>query len=305
MRYLPLLVLAPALLAQSNSDFALRALAEAAPRLPLQRTELSIDPPLAADQLVSSVAVDSHGNIYLVQRGVPNPVVVTDGKGKVLHSWGEGLFKLPHGIRVDPTGNVWTIDANSSMVYKFTPEGKKLLEISVGGQPAGKNQFVGTTDIAFAKNGHVYISDGYGNARVLEYDAAGHKIGEFGKPGQGPGEFHLPHGIAIGPDGNVYVADRENGRVQWFTPEGKQLGEWTLGGRIFSLAFDAKGGLYVGARQKDAATSVDGWLLKVDRATGKILGRVDAPVHSVAVAADGSLLTGTATGRVLVFRPAK
>ena len=91
-------------------------------------------------------------------------------QGRILRTWGKGLYKIPHSIRVDPAGNVWTTDAASSMVYKFSREGKKLVEISVGGLPvAPRSEFCGTTDIAFASGGRIFISDGYANARILEY----------------------------------------------------------------------------------------------------------------------------------------
>jgi hypothetical protein len=93
------------------------------------------------------------------------------------------LFTTPHGIRIDPAGHVWTVDAHTSMVYKFTPEGKKLLEISVGDIPDKTKEFCGATDIAFARTGHVFVADGYCNARVIEYDVAGRKIREWGKHG--------------------------------------------------------------------------------------------------------------------------
>ena len=96
-----------------------------------------------------------------------------DPHGKLIRSWGSGLFKIPHGIRIDPSGNVWTVDAQTSEVYKFTPEGKKLLEIDVGSIPDKSREFCGATDIAFAQSGHVFIADGYCNARVIEFDANG------------------------------------------------------------------------------------------------------------------------------------
>ena len=152
-------------------------------------------------------------------------LIAVDRNGNVLRSWGKGLYVMPHAIRVDHQGNVWTTDAASSHVIKFSPQGKVLLDIVVGGQPSPcANNFCSTTDIAFAANGHVFISDGYANARVLEYSAEGQKLREWGTPGTGPGQFKLLHSIQIDPAGLVYVADRENGRVQRFDQTGKYLG---------------------------------------------------------------------------------
>ena len=147
-------------------------------------------------------------------------MIVVDRDGKVVRSWGKGMYTTPHAIRIDPQGNVWTTDAASSMVYKFSPEGKKLMEIEIGGQPTPCGAFCSTTDIAFAPNGHLFISDGYRNARILEYTADGKKIREWGKAGTGPGEFRLPHSIQIDENGIIYVADRENGRIQQFDQQG-------------------------------------------------------------------------------------
>src|SRR5262249_19076485 len=161
------------------------------PRLQLERTELAIDAPAPgwALGMVSSVAVDRKGTIYLLQRGdAADPVVVVNREGRVLRSWGKGLYKIPHSIRLDPAGHVWTVDAASSVVLEFTPEGKKLLEIQVGGQPASpRSPFCGTTDIAFAPNGRLLISDGYANARILEYTAEGKRVREWGTAGTGLG----------------------------------------------------------------------------------------------------------------------
>ncbi len=172
--------------------------------------------------MVSWVAADRNGLIYLLQRGdKADPVIVVDRAGKIVRSWGKGLYTTPHAIRVDPQGNVWTTDAASSMVYKFSPEGKTLLQIEVGGQPTPCGNFCSTTDIAFASDGHLFIADGYRNARILEYAADGKKLREWGSAGTGPGQFRLPHSIQIDGSGVVYVADRENGRIQRFVARGQ------------------------------------------------------------------------------------
>jgi DNA-binding beta-propeller fold protein YncE len=306
-----------------DDDARLLEVIGAAPRLGLQRSELVLEPPLAATSAsvgrpVSSVAVDRRGYVYVIQRGVPKPIVVADPTGKVVAAWGEGLFKIPHTIRVDPDGNVWTVDAESSMIYKFTPEGRQLLEISVGGQPtvapprrnilgAGPplvGQFWGTTDVAFS-NGHVYLSDGYANNRILQYDAGGRRLREWGMKGTGPGEFDLPHALAVASNGDLYVADRENGRIQWFTADGRYLGKWDYGGRLFSVDFGQQNDLYFTVRAKQAPGDSEGWLVKVDAKTGHVLGRMESPVHSISSSMDGSLFVGTGAGTVHVFRSAK
>src|SRR3954470_858224 len=109
----------------------LRALLHAAPKLPLRMMEITVKPPSPGwrHDFVSSATFDSNGDIYLLQRGEEaDPVLVINSEGRILRSWGKGLFKIPHSIRIDPEGNVWTVDAGSSMVHKFTREGKPLLE---------------------------------------------------------------------------------------------------------------------------------------------------------------------------------
>ncbi|MBM3788377.1 MAG: hypothetical protein FJW30_28915 [Acidobacteria bacterium] len=281
-----------ALFADEASD--LRARVAAAPRLPLKMTKLAVAQPELG--FVSSVAVDKAGLIYLFQRGLGvDPVVVVDAKGKVVRRWGKGLFKIPHSIRIAPDGSVWCVDAASSMIYKFTPEGRRLLEISVGEQPKRNSEFVGTADIAFGPNGRLFIADGYGNTRVLEYTADGKRVRQWG-------EFNLPHGIAIDGDGFVYIADRENGFVQKYTLDGKFAARFEGLGKTFSVTIQ-NGFLWIGSQQRNEPNGSPGWLMKLDRKTGQILGLAESPGHhSLAVTPSGELLTGVRPDEVLWFR---
>ena len=272
----------------------LRAIVQRAPKSPLGRTDLKVLPPHDgwAMGMVSWVAADRSGLIYLLQRGdKADPVIVMNRAGRVVRSWGRGLYTMPHAIRIDPQGNVWTTDAASSIVYKFSPLGTQLMDIEVGGQPAPcRNNFCGTTDIAFAANGHLYISDGYANARIIEYTADGKKVREWGSPGTGPGQFRLPHSIQIDENGVVYVADRENGRIERFDLEGKYLGEWSQYGKTFGLTLQ-KNALWLATQPRDLPNSSPGWLLKVDRKTGNVLGYVESTGnHGMDVMANGDLL---------------
>jgi len=161
---------------QDTTTVELRARIEATPMLAFKGMHFAAQPPANgwASGAVSSVAVDSKGTIYEIQRGdKADPIVVIDRDGKVLRSWGKGDYKIPHSIRIDPVGNVWTVDAASSTVIKYSPLGRKLMTITVGEQPDNGSPFDGTTDVAFGPNGRIFITDGYGNARVLEYSAEG------------------------------------------------------------------------------------------------------------------------------------
>ena len=268
--------------------------------LPLHQTHLPVQAELG---FPSSVAAAPNGEIYLLQRGlIADPIVVINREGKVVRQWGKGLFEIPHSIRLSPDGHVWTVDAASSRILKFTPQGKLLLTINVGEQPKTKSTFNGTADIAFAANGHLFIADGYGNARVLEYSADGLRLNQWGTPGTAPGQFNLPHGLAIDADGIVYVADRENGRIQRFTQTGKFLNEFNGHGKTFALTI-ADGALWIGSQQLDQPNGTPGWLKKLDRKTGATLGVVDSPGHhSVDVTADGEIFTAVRPDRLLWFK---
>jgi sugar lactone lactonase YvrE len=266
--------------------------AQDAPRLPLEQI------PLNSVGTVSSVALDQRttpsGVIYVLQRGdKADPVIAVDKQGKTLRSWGNGLFTVPHSVRVDADGNVWTVDAGSSVILKFTPQGKKLQEISVGeiatGDKCAFPTLCGTTDITFGPNGRLFISDGYGNARILEYASDGKRVKVWGSAGTGPGQFQIPHGIAYAGK-TLYVADRGNSRVQRFDLDGHYLGEWTNLGRPFALKV-AAGALWVSTMFPKPA------ILKVDLATGKVLGQIESPgPHSIDVSEAGEIVASGCCG---------
>jgi streptogramin lyase len=286
--------------AKSQAAVKLRAMIEAAPKLPLERTELVIKLPEGQELgMVSWVARDPKtGVTWLIQRGdKADPVIAVDKEGHVVHSFGKGLYTIPHAIRLDPEGNVWTVDAGSSTIIKFSPQGEKLLQIDAGGQPETADRvFRGTTDITFAPKGRIFVSDGYANARILEYTANGKKVREWGSAGTGPGQFHLPHSIVVDENNILYVADRENGRIEKFDLNGKFLGEIPDLGRIYSLKLGANGTLWIGMQQLNEPTGSAGWLVKLDRKTGNILGYIPviekAGLHSVEDVGEGQPMTG-------------
>ncbi len=305
MRTLPLLLVLAFWLQNPNSlspeerakieaqNAALQAMLKDAPLLPFDQTPITVQPASQdgwALGMVSWVAAGPDGLIYLLQRGdKADPVLAVDRTGKIVRSWGKGMFTTPHAIRVDARGDVWTTDAASSMVYKFSPQGQTLLQIEVGGQPTPCGSFCSTTDVAFAPDGNIWIADGYRNARILEYSADGKKLREWGSAGTGPGQFRLPHSIQVDRDGIVYVADRENGRIQRFNREGKYLGDWSQYGKTFGLTL-AGDAMWLSTIPR-GPNSAPGWLIKVDRAKGTLLGYVAAMGnHGMDVMANGDLL---------------
>jgi outer membrane protein assembly factor BamB len=201
---------------------------------------------------------------------------------------------MAHGVKIDPDGHVWTVDAHTSIVRKYAADGKLLLEVSVGDIPEPNRPFCGATDVAFRKDGHFYVADGYCNARVIEYAADGKKVREWGTKGRSHGQFQLAHDVAVAANGTVFVADRENGRVQWFDPEGTYLGEKHFGGQLFSAQVGADGMVYVGTHARGTpGYDVDSNVFEFDPKTGRIIGRVEIFAHQLTVGADGTLYPGS------------
>ena len=151
----------------------------------------------------SGVALDSKGHIFLFQRVKPM-LTEYDAHGTYVRSLGDGLFTHPHGLRIDDADNIWTTDDGSHLVLKLSPAGRVLLVLGRKDTAAEADWlFNQPTDVAFAKNGDVYVSDGYGNSRVVKFDRDGHFLKSWGKYGTEPAAFNLPHSIAVDREGNV------------------------------------------------------------------------------------------------------
>jgi len=197
---------------------------------------------------VSGIGVDSHNHVFVFHRGEP-PIFCIDGPtGKVLASWGTGLFSKPHGLAVDSRDNVWVTDIELHQIFKFTHDGKILMTVGVKGVAGldGKH-FNQPTDVAVAPSGEFYVSDGYGNSRVAKFSSEGKFLFDWGRKGDKPGEFNTPHGICLDGNGRVYVADRGNARVQIFDPGGKFLDQWRGPeiGQPWDVFVGRDGGVYV------------------------------------------------------------
>lgn len=172
---------------------------------------------------VAGIAVDEKDQVYLFNRG-EHPVVVLDRTGAFKTSWGHGLFSNAHGAHIGLDHCIYLTDNGNHTVRKFDLDGKLLLSLGEAGKPApfmSGQPFCRCTHTALSPNGDIYVSDGYGNAAVHKYDPGGRLLLSWGKPGTGPGEFNLPHNICCDTDGWVYVADRENHRVQVFDANGR------------------------------------------------------------------------------------
>jgi len=177
----------------------------------------------------AGIAVDGDDNLYVFNRG-EHPVIVLNRDGDLLRSWGEGVFTNPHGIAWGPDDTLYCVDAGDHTVRKFSPDGKLLMTLGSAGKPSMRlsgDPFNAPTHVAVDwRNGDFYVSDGYSNARVHKYDPAGRHLLSWGQSGTDPGEFNTVHNVATDKDGWVYVADRENHRVQVFGPDGRFETQW-------------------------------------------------------------------------------
>lgn len=237
---------------------------------------------------VPGVDVDSHDHVFVFHRG-EQPVICLNGDtGKIIASWGKGLFRTPHGLEVDQQDNVWVTDTSHHQVFKFSHDGELILTLGTEGVPGlDENHFDGPTDIAVTPSGESYVSDGYGNNRVAKFSAEGKFLLQWGRKGKGEGEFDVPHGIALDTRGRVYVADRSNSRIQVFEGDGTFLYQWQSSqlGRPWGVAVGSDGSLYVvdgGDLKRNPPDR--GRILKLDL-SGNILavwgsyGRYDGQFH--------------------------
>lgn len=176
---------------------------------------------------VSGLAIDAKDNVWFVRKG-PDPVQVYTADGDFVRTWGRGQFDNPHHLRIDPEGNIWIADFGLHIVRKFTPEGKELMTLGVRGQKGeDKTHFNMPTDMAITPSGDIFVSDGYGNRRVVHFTKDGKFVKAFGTAGPKPGQFVLPHAIVVDSSGILYVADRNSGRIQLFDQQGKFLDQWS------------------------------------------------------------------------------
>jgi peptidylamidoglycolate lyase len=168
-------------------------------------------------------------------------LIIDKDNGTLINSWGDNLFIMPHGLKVDDENNIWVTDVGLNQVFKFSHDGKLLMKLGEA-RVSGNDSlhFNKPTDIAIAKDGSFYVSDGYGNSRIIKFSATGKYLFDWGTKGDKEGEFNIPHGISLDSKGNVYVADRENNRIQVFNPNGKFIKQFTDNtfGAICAVAFD-------------------------------------------------------------------
>jgi streptogramin lyase len=210
----------------------------------------------------SAVDIGPDGSIWVAERCGANtcagsnlePVLRFNSSGKLVKSFGSGLFVFPHGIFVDRDGNVWITDAQGRdgkghQVIKFNPEGKVLLALGKAGVAGdGTDTFNQPSDVVVAPNGNIFVADGHGgnsNARIVKFSSDGRFIKAWGKKGSAPGEFDTPHAIAMDSKGRIFVGDRANNRIQIFDQDGNFIAEWKQFGRPSGIFIDKHDLIYV------------------------------------------------------------
>lgn len=247
--------------------------------------------------MMTAVDIDSHGTIYVLQRGAPNQVMVFDPAGKLLRIWGQNTFPNAHGLRVDHEDNVWVTDRKLQQVLKYSPDGKLLLELgtkNVSGDNESTTAFNGAADVAFAPDGTIFVADGEGkNTRIVKFSKDGKFMKFWGTKGTGPGQLDTPHSIVMDSKGRLYVANRGNKRVEIFDQEGKYLDVIDNVGTPFGLFMTKADVLYTddGTEGKDDVTIVNPFTKKILGHFGGLTGP-----HMLTVDAAGDVYVAESRG---------
>ncbi len=223
------------------------------------------------DERASFIGADQgpDGNIYLLSRCLQNactgrsepPVIKLDPSGRILKSWGSGMFDFPHGFDVDDEGNVWASDQRGNQVFKWDSEGELLMTLGQKGVEGDPPRLLTQpTDLVVAPNGNIFVTEGHGGGvnRVSKYSSDGTFIMSWGTTGSGIGEFVVPHAIALDSQGRVFVGDRMNNRIQIFDQEGNFLDVWYQFGRPSGISIGSDDRIYV-ADSESFGTDNPGW----------------------------------------------
>ena len=281
----------------------------------------------------TGIGIDKDDNIFVFHRAgrlwtdpfpdsliSKNTVIELDNKsGKIINSWGANYFIMPHGLTVDNQNNIWLTDVGLHQIFKFSHDGKLLMKLGEAKVPGNdSSHFNLPTDVAVANDGSFYVSDGYGNSRVVKFSSTGKFIREWGTFGKKPGSFNIPHGIAIDQNNIIYVADRQNNRVQLFDSIGnfiKEIKNDLKVEQLPSVAIDKENHLFAidyDSTRKADSTANGSTIFEFDNsfnpknhfgASGSS-DRVTSWFHDLAIDSKGNIYVGDITVlKILKFKP--
>ena len=250
----------------------------------------------------SSVVWTTKNTLLVFNRG-PNPLMEFKPDGSFVRSWGQGEYVRPHGMRLDPDGNIWITDVNGHTVTKMNPDGDVLMTLGEHGR-AGEPQdglLHEPTDLTVNAAGEIFVLVGHGRGtpQLVKFAPDGSLMKTWGGPGTGPGEFDTPHSIVVDEAGLIYVADRQNRRVQIFDADGAYVEEWAYKGLPCGLHFHTDGQLYM-------VSGFAGEILRLDE-NGKAVGAVGQPGRGLGEFGEAHYMTMAPNGDIWVadtVRPA-
>jgi hypothetical protein len=254
--------------------------------------------------MVSGVTSLPGGEVIICHRGRhADPVIVYDREGNYRRSWGREVVGEAHGLRAAPDGSIWLTDTGTHQVHRFSPTGELLISIGERGRPGCDNRhFDMPTDIAFGSDA-IYVSDGYGNARVVKLRLDGAYHSSWGTRGHDPGEFDTPHSLAATADGRIYVSDRANGRIQIFDADGRFLEAWGHVGHTNGITITPADEVWIVtafvARDGDVARPVGYRVMRLEPGTGRILEQFECVGHMVERTAWGDVFVAALSGNVM------
>jgi DNA-binding beta-propeller fold protein YncE len=247
-------------------------------------------------EAASQVSTTPDGQIVVLRRANPFFVVLTPA-GEVVKTWGENLFKVAHGLRIDRKGFLWVTDNAENVVQKFSADGKLLLTLGQRGVAGGndsKTGFDGPADVFVTNDGDVWVADGYRNSRIVRFSGDGTFKGIIGgAKGSGPGQFNVPHAVVVDSRGRVIVADAENSRIQVFDQSGTFLEQWT------DFPSKPRGSMYITPDDTLYVSHVDSESISIMK-NGKVIDRITGiggRPHGVTLDGQGNLYVANPASR--------
>ncbi len=251
------------------------------------------------------------GQVFNCDGSNLDPILKFDAAGKLVKAFGAGLLVLPHGLHRDFDGNIWVTDGagrgtKGQTVHKFSPDGKLLMTLGTPGKAGtGPNEFNAPSAVVVARNGDIFVGDGHGgdtNARIVKFSKDGKFIKTWGKKGSDPGDFDIPHTLAMDQRGRLFVGDRNNNRIQIFDQEGRYLTEWRQFSRPSGVFIDKNDIIYVADSESESVSkNHDGWKrgIRIGRVSdGVVTGFIPDPVEKITSTSAAEGVAADAMGNI-------